>query len=186
MTFSLIQRFDLPPADVGAVLNQEAVDNEIYIPRGTDIPEELATYQHLISRVFAEYRGTSDQMGYIPVIAVNSLRELHPYTSLDRMAAEITVHMHGGEWRTAADADFWELLEELDARGLQWLIIMSESQESFIDLMRDSAAVTNAKTIAGSVDSSAMLSELIRYESEGIAGAIIPSTMRARMGKNTL
>ena len=98
---------------------------------------------------------------------------------------DLAVRLEDGEWRTKGNGwvsdggDLWEVLERLDAAGCQRFVVTDVSKDGTlsgpnVELLREVAMATDAKvTASGGISSLADVSELARYENEGIDSAII-------------
>ncbi len=103
----------------------------------------------------------------------------------DKIAVDIAVRFENGYWRTRGNGwvsdggDLWEVLERLDAQGCQRFVVTDVSKDGTlngpnVDLLRDVAQATDAKIVAsGGISSLADITELAKYEDEGIDSAII-------------
>jgi hypothetical protein len=103
----------------------------------------------------------------------------------DKIAVDIAVRFENGYWRTRGNGwvsdggDLWEVLECLDAQGCQRFVVTDVSKDGTlngpnVDLLREVAQATDAKIVAsGGISSLADITELAKYEEEGIDSAII-------------
>lgn len=103
----------------------------------------------------------------------------------DKIAVDIAVRFENGYWRTRGNGwvsdggDLWEVLERLDAQGCQRFVVTDVSKDGTlngpnVDLLREVAQATDAKIVAsGGISSLADITELAKYEEEGIESAII-------------
>lgn len=103
----------------------------------------------------------------------------------DKIAVDIAVRFENGYWRTRGNGwvsdggDLWEVLERLDAQGCQRFVVTDVSKDGTlngpnVDLLREVAQATDAKIVAsGGISSLADITELAKYEDEGIDSAII-------------
>lgn len=103
----------------------------------------------------------------------------------DKIAVDIAVRFENGYWRTRGNGwvsdggDLWEVLERLDAQGCQRFVVTDVSKDGTlngpnVDLLREVAQATDAKIVAsGGISSLADITELAKYEEEGIDSAII-------------
>lgn len=103
----------------------------------------------------------------------------------DKIAVDIAVRFENGYWRTRGNGwvsdggDLWEVLERLDAQGCQRFVVTDVSKDGTlngpnVDLLREVAQATDAKIVAsGGISSLVDITELAKYEDEGIDSAII-------------
>ena len=103
----------------------------------------------------------------------------------EKVAVDLAVRLEDGEWRTKGNGwvsdggDLWEELERLDAAGCQRFVVTDVSKDGTltgpnVELLREVAMATDAKvTASGGISSLADLTELARYQNEGIDSAII-------------
>lgn len=98
---------------------------------------------------------------------------------------DIAVQLRDGEWRTRGNGwvsdggDLWEVLERLDSQGCPRFVVTDVSTDGTltgpnVDLLREVAQATDAKIVAsGGIASLADITELAKYQDEGIDSAII-------------
>lgn len=103
----------------------------------------------------------------------------------DKIAVDIAVQLRDGEWRTRGNGwvsdggDLWEVLERLDSQGCPRFVVTDVSTDGTltgpnVDLLREVAQATDAKIVAsGGIASLADITELAKYQDEGIDSAII-------------
>ena len=103
----------------------------------------------------------------------------------DKIAVDIAALLVDGEWRTRSrgwvddGGDLWEILERLDSQGCQRFVVTDVSKDGTlagpnIDLLREVAQATDAKIVAsGGIAQLSDITELAKYEDEGIDSAII-------------
>ena len=103
----------------------------------------------------------------------------------DKIAVDIAALLVDGEWRARSrgwvgdGGDLWEILERLDSQGCQRFVVTDVSKDGTlagpnIDLLREVAQATDAKIVAsGGIAQLSDITELAKYEDEGIDSAII-------------
>src|SRR5699024_3789333 len=103
----------------------------------------------------------------------------------DKVAVDIAVRNIDGEWRTRGNGwvsdggDLWEVLERLDSAGCSRFVVTDVTKDGTltgpnIELLREVAMATDAKIVAsGGISTLDDVTELARYENEGIDSAII-------------
>ena len=102
----------------------------------------------------------------------------------DKIAVDIAALLVDGEWARSSGwvgdgGDLWEILERLDSQGCQRFVVTDVSKDGTlagpnIDLLREVAQATDAKIVAsGGIAQLSDITELAKYEDEGIDSAII-------------
>ncbi|QCB28755.1 bifunctional 1-(5-phosphoribosyl)-5-((5-phosphoribosylamino)methylideneamino)imidazole-4-carboxamide isomerase/phosphoribosylanthranilate isomerase PriA [Corynebacterium endometrii] len=103
----------------------------------------------------------------------------------DRIAVDLAVREIGGEWRCRGNGwvsdggDLWEVLERLDAAGCSRFVVTDVSKDGTlegpnVELLREVSMATDALvTASGGISALDDVTELARYENEGIDSAII-------------
>lgn len=103
----------------------------------------------------------------------------------DRIAVDLAVREIDGEWRCRGNGwvsdggDLWEVLERLDAAGCSRFVVTDVSKDGTlegpnVELLREVSMATDALvTASGGISALDDVTELARYENEGIDSAII-------------
>lgn len=106
-----------------------------------------------------------------------------------KVAVDLAAQVVDGQWRARGNGwvsdggDLWEVLERLDSVGCERFVVTDVSKDGTlagpnIELLREVAMATEAKvTASGGIASLGDVSELARYENEGIDAAILGTAL---------